>query len=167
MCGPQEPIDVVAYTTQVFAKNTPEALSCFPQRTELEGIGGELCSKQDYWNRMWKGPLCPRPPLLLSAPNQNRHATQASYTYGLVSQRWGEPGCSVEKWLGEWQQWTSMILRLRSRLTPQTVVVRRYFEFADTADPLIGYESSLGLRGRNRFIGRIQNNKIINKGLCN
>ena len=23
--------------------------------------------------------LCPRPPLLFSAPNQNRHATQASY----------------------------------------------------------------------------------------
>ena len=25
--------------------------------------------------------LCPRPPLLLSAPNQNRHATQASLTW--------------------------------------------------------------------------------------
>ena len=25
--------------------------------------------------------LCPRPPLLLSSPNQNRHATQAMYLY--------------------------------------------------------------------------------------
>ena len=39
--------------------------------------------------------LCPRPPLLLSAPNQNRHATQASFTMvWVISDHWSQSGSS-------------------------------------------------------------------------
>ena len=33
--------------------------------------------------------LCPRPPMLLRAPNQNRHATQAMQIYKMVSPETG------------------------------------------------------------------------------
>ena len=52
--------------------------------------------------------LCPRPPLLLSAPNQNRHATQASWVTAIQE-------CALKRSIGLKCVRTSRILFLWNR----------------------------------------------------
>ena len=56
--------------------NTPKGVQNFLSAKALACVAWRFC-------RAGRAPissrfLCPRPPLLLSAPNQNRHATQAT-----------------------------------------------------------------------------------------